>query len=74
MPERPIEPPFNCLDCGAPSIITVNVTGQTVGACDAHFFDVMDGQVARLAEERGIPLDVARKLTAKVVREALGNG
>jgi hypothetical protein len=61
-----------CLDCGAPSVITVNVTGQTVGSCSEHFFDVMDGQVARLAEDRGIPLDVARKLTAKVVREALG--
>lgn len=68
------EPPFVCLDCGAPSIIRVNVTGETVGACDAHFFDVMDGQVARLAEERGIPIDIARKLTAKVIRGALGNG
>lgn len=74
MPEPTIGPLTSCLDCGAPSIITVNVTGKTVGACDAHFYDVMDGQVARLAEERGIPLDVARKLTAKVIRKAMGRG
>lgn len=60
-----------CEVCDRPSIITINVTGITVGSCSAHFFKIMDEQVALLAIERGIPIDVARRLAAKVIREAM---
>lgn len=63
--------PLVCIVCGEPSAITVNATGTTVGACSTHFFEIMDQQVAELAEQRGIPIDTARKLAAKVIRQAL---
>lgn len=66
------EPPLVCAVCGEPTIMTVNATGVTVGACSTHFFEIMDQQVARLAAERNISVDVARKLVAKVIRGALG--
>lgn len=67
-----IEPPLTCAVCGEPTIMTVNATGTPVGSCSVHFFEIMDEQVAVLADERHIPLDVARKLVAKVIREAMG--
>lgn len=63
-----------CSRCGASTMMTVNVTGESVGACSEHFFEVMDEQVAALAAERGIPLDIARRLTARAIREALSRG
>ena len=63
-----------CAVCGESTEMTVNATGEVVGACSTHFFDVMDEQVAMLAAQRGIPVDVARKLMAKAIRGALGDG
>lgn len=66
------EPSLVCAVCGEPTVMTVNATGVTVGACSTHFFEIMDEQCAMLAAERNIPVDVARRLVAKVIRGALG--
>lgn len=67
-----VEPPLVCVVCGEPTVMTVNATGTAVGACSAHFFEIMDREVATLAAQRGVPMDVARKLMAKAIRGALG--
>lgn len=59
-----------CAMCSAPSVLTVN----GIEACGAHADATMTLIVEVMAVEQGMPVDVARRALAKLLRQALGDG